>query len=208
MKYDVTKRSANDRWGSSNKSLLPLPSPIPPPMPRSSSKTTVDGDDSARDSEFKPPIPDASAILLLAVTAFPSRPVVEALEFVVPPVVAPVVGVPVVATELPAVASVVFGDVTFVMKSNADDSPKYSPGKAEWLLLGRSLGGLLSDGRGRLPGAVECSLSNMLRSWWCSGLPSAVDIGEEGFGYWCCRGPSLWFRSEDSRGGANGDSFE
>jgi hypothetical protein len=119
-----------------------------PPIPRSSSNTTVEGDDSANDSEFKaPPIPDASAMLLLAARPLGSLPAdAEALAVVAPP--PPVAGVVAVAAELPAVASVVFGDVTLVMKSNAEDSPKYSPGKAEWLLLGRSELWLLSD-------------------WWC-----------------------------------------
>lgn len=137
LKYEATKRSASDRCGSSNRSLLPPPSPIPP-IPRSSSKTTVDGDDSASDSEFRtPPTPDASAMLLLAARAGGSLPVdTGALAVVAPP--PPAAGVPVVVAELPAVASALFGDVTLVMKSKAEDSPKYSPGRAEWLLLGRS----------------------------------------------------------------------
>jgi hypothetical protein len=68
---------------------------------------------------------------LLAVVAAPDLPVVAVvLVFAVPPLLAPVAGVA-VAAELPVATSVVFGDVTFVMKSKADDSPKYSPGKEE-----------------------------------------------------------------------------
>lgn len=135
MKYDVTNRSANERWGSSNKSLLPLPSPIRAPIPSSSSNTTVEGDDSASDS---PPTPDVSAMLLLAAKAFGILPVdVEAFPVAVPPPKL-AVGVVAAALEMPAAWSLLFGDVTLVIKSNAEDSPKYSPGKAEWLLLGRS----------------------------------------------------------------------
>lgn len=135
MKYEATKRSASERWGNSNKSLLPLPSPIPAPIPRSSSNTTVEGDDSASDSL---PTPDASAMLLLAARAFGILPVdAEAFPAVGPPPT-PAVGVVAAAMALPPVWSVVFGEVTFVIKSKAEDSPKYSPGKAEWLLFGRS----------------------------------------------------------------------
>lgn len=77
-------------------------------------------------------------MLLLAAKAFGILPVdAEAFPVAVPPPT-PAVGVVAAALELPAVWSLLLGDVTFVIKSKAEDSPKYSPGKAEWLLLGRS----------------------------------------------------------------------
>lgn len=77
-------------------------------------------------------------MLLLAARAFGVLPVdAEAFPAAVPPPT-PAAGVVVVAIELPAVWSLSLGDVTLVIKSKAEDSPKYSPGKAEWLLFGRS----------------------------------------------------------------------
>lgn len=76
-------------------------------------------------------------MLLLAAKAFGTLPVdAEAFPVAAPPP-KPAVGVA-AALELPAAWSLLFGEVTLVIKSKAEDSPKYSPGKAEWLLLVRS----------------------------------------------------------------------
>lgn len=87
-------------------------------------------------------------MLLLAARAFGILPVSAEAFPVAGPSPTPAVGVVAVALELPDVWSLLFGDVTLVIKSKAEDSPKYSPGKAEWLLLGRS---------------ERCSLP----VWWC-----------------------------------------